>query len=109
LYKKDQLLCVNILEACNKILSLSNKFRNNLELEEDIVYFDAILMNFIVIGEMASKLSPEFKESCPEIEWRKIIAFRNFIAHDYFGIDSEEVWGIIKSKLPDLVKQLEIR
>jgi len=24
------------------------------------------------------------------------------VAHDYFGIDAEEVWQIIKNKIPDL-------
>ncbi len=38
----------------------------------------------------------------PEINWIKIKGFRNIVAHDYFGIDAEEVWQIIKFKIPDL-------
>jgi uncharacterized protein with HEPN domain len=37
-----------------------------------------------------------------KIEWHKIRGFRNLIAHDYFGIDVEEVWDIIKNKIPEL-------
>jgi uncharacterized protein with HEPN domain len=28
--------------------------------------------------------------------------FRNIVAHDYFGVDAEEVWQIIKNNLPEL-------
>lgn len=39
--------------------------------------------------------------------------FRNIIAHDYFGIDSDEIWDIIQNKIMplkfdimDLLKEL---
>jgi len=60
------------------------------------------MMNFVVIGEMVDKLSNDFKTSHPKIEWMKIKGFRNIVAHDYFGIDAEEVWQIIKEKIPTL-------
>jgi uncharacterized protein with HEPN domain len=28
--------------------------------------------------------------------------FRNLVAHDYLGVDAEEVWQIIKNDLPTL-------
>jgi len=28
--------------------------------------------------------------------------FRNLVAHDYLGVDAEEVWQIIKNDLPSL-------
>ena len=60
------------------------------------------MMNFVVIGEMVDKLSNEFKKKHHEIEWTNIKGFRNIVAHDYFGIDAEEVWQIIKNKIPAL-------
>ena len=30
--------------------------------------------------------------------------FRNIAAHDYFRVDAEEVWQIIKNNLPELRK-----
>jgi uncharacterized protein with HEPN domain len=49
-------------------------------------HFDAVLMNFIVIGEMAGKLSEDFKNIHNEIEWWKIKGLRNIVAHNYFGV-----------------------
>ncbi len=66
------------------------------------------MMNFVVIGEMINKLSDEFKNTHPEIEWIKIKGFRNVVAHDYFGIDAEEVWQIIIYKIPSLKADIQL-
>lgn len=63
-------------------------------------------MNFVVIGEMANKLNKDSKDELHTIEWPKVIAFRNLIAHDYFGIDQEEVWQIAIEKLPGLMNTI---
>ncbi len=59
-------------------------------------------MNLIVLGESVSKLSDEFKNKNKNIEWRKIYALRNVIAHGYFGLLAVEVWQIIENHLPVL-------
>ena len=64
--------------------------------------FDAVLMNFVVIGASVSKLSEALMLRAPQIPWLKIKGFRNIVAHDYFGVDAEEVWQIIKNNLPAL-------
>ena len=37
-----------------------------------------------------------------KIDWFRIRGFRNIIAHNYFGIDAEEVWQIMKGSLAQL-------
>lgn len=106
MYKKNEMLCLNILEAGKKIVQISKSFNSLEDFEQNSISFDATLMNFIVIGEMANKLSVEFRKLNPNVEWEKIISFRNFIAHDYFGIDTEEVWEIMKRDIPVLLKAI---
>lgn len=71
-------------------------------MKNDDETFDACLMNFVIIGESVLRLDSAFIDIHKEIEWHKIRGFRNLIAHDYFGIDVEEVWDIIKNKIPQL-------
>jgi len=92
----------NILESVEKIELYSSQLKTADNLFNDAKSFDAIMMNFIIIGEMVIKLSDGFKEKNSDIEWWKIKGFRNIVAHDYFGIDAEEVWQIIQNKLPEL-------
>ena len=99
---KDADCLANILESIQKIEEYVVSLNNADELNIDTKSFDAVLMNFIVIGEMAAKLSDEFRISNSEIEWWKIKGLRNIVAHDYFGVDAEEIWQIIKNWLPKL-------
>lgn len=106
MYSNDELLCFSMLESVNKIIEITINMTSLDDLKRDYVPFDAVMMNFIVIGEMAGKLSDEFKDKDKEIEWHKIYTFRNMIAHDYFGIDELVVWQIIQTKIPVLKNKL---
>lgn len=72
------------------------------DLEANFVYQDAILMNFILIGECIKRLSRQFKETKSEVEWQKIKNLRNKVSHDYWGVDVEMIWQIMQTKLPQL-------
>ncbi|MCD4795075.1 MAG: DUF86 domain-containing protein [Bacteroidales bacterium] len=107
MYRKDEISLFQMIETIEKIFKYSKNFSNSDELWNDDVYFDAVLMNFIALGEIVIKVSDDFKNKYNKIEWLKIQAFRNIVAHDYFGINVEEVWQIIKNHLPELMKELK--
>ena len=69
--------------------------------------FDAVLMNFVIIGEAVARLSVELKDQEFQIPWMKIKGFRNLVAHDYFGVEAEEVWQIIQNNLYELERDLK--
>jgi len=105
--EKDTLALLSMLEAIGKVEIISEKIKSVEEFETDFTSFDACLMNFIVIGEMTLRLSPAFLEKHIEVEWHKMRAFRNLVAHDYLGIDAAKVWDIIKLQLPPLKIKLK--
>ena len=65
--------------------------------------YDAVLMNFAIIGEAASHFSEEIRKNNLEIDWRTIIAMRNFLVHEYFEIDPKIVWQTVKENIPELL------
>ncbi len=99
---KDQHCIESIIEAVDRIIEYTSGFDSADDFNEAYRSFDAAMMNFVVIGEMIDRLSDELKNNHSKIEWAKIKGFRNIVAQDYFGIDAEEVWQIIKNKIPDL-------
>jgi uncharacterized protein with HEPN domain len=52
-------------------------------------------------------LSPELKQSHPEIQWRGLAGFRDVLIHNYMGVDSVEVWNIIENELPMIKSSLK--
>ena len=73
---------------------------------------DELIQSWIVrhlqnIGEAASKVSGEMQSAHPEIVWATIVAMRNIIVHEYFGIDRDEVWSTVEFDLPVLKRQIE--
>lgn len=96
---KNRLNLLTIVEAIDKIELYSDDFKSAEDFYHDSKSFDATMMQFIVIGEMIDKLGTTFKDKNPQIEWVKIKNFRNMIAHNYFGIDADEIWEIIALKL----------
>jgi len=107
MHNKDQYCLESINEAIDKILEYTSGYSSADEFNDSNRDFDATMMNFVVIGEMVEKLSDDFKRKHSKINWTKIKGFRNIVAHDYFGIDAEEVWQIIKTKIPALKSDLQ--
>ena len=104
---KDSACLLNMLDSCEKIHRYSSKYKSADDFYNDTIAFDASLMNFIIIGEMVEKLSDEFIHHYDkDINWLQVKGFRNIIAHNYFGVDAEEVWQIINGTLKSLQKFL---
>ena len=67
---------------------------------------DAVIMELIVAGEWASRLSPDFRARHPEIDWTNIVNLRHRLAHDYFGTDLRIAWDTATVHVPTLHAQL---
>ncbi|MBI4799423.1 MAG: DUF86 domain-containing protein [Desulfarculus sp.] len=66
----------------------------------------AVLWKLSTLGEAASKVPAEFRQQNPSIPWADIVATRNVLIHEYFGIDLGAVWLIVQRDLPHLAEDL---
>lgn len=60
-----------------------------------------------IIGEAASRVSQQFRDTHADIPWRKIIAQRNVLAHEYGDIDDDLIWALVELHVPKLIANLE--
>jgi uncharacterized protein with HEPN domain len=68
----------------------------------------AVQMQFVIIGEAMSRLRDNFPETFSKIpEARKIIDFRNVVAHGYDMISDDLVWDVIKNHLDRLLLDMD--
>jgi len=105
--KRDNSLLVgDIVESGKKIISYIGEMSFD-EFTKDSKTVDAVIRNFEIIGEAASRLTEDHKVQHPEIDWHRLRGFRNRIVHDYMGIDYSIVWRIKESYLPALIITLQ--
>jgi uncharacterized protein with HEPN domain len=67
----------------------------------------AIERRIEIIGEAARRISQRFRDAHPEIPWRKIIAQRNVLAHEYGEIQDEMLWELARVSIPNLISAQE--
>ena len=59
-----------------------------------------MIRNLEIIGEAAKHLPSDVTAAMPDVEWAKAAAFRDVIAHHYFGLDINVVWDVVQNKIP---------
>lgn len=67
---------------------------------------NAIVREFEVLGEAATKLSTEFRAQHDTVPWREIVDMRNKLIHDYIAVDLDTVWSVYEQHLPALEQAL---
>ena len=60
-----------------------------------------------IIGEAANNITEDTKVKTSKIPWRKIIGFRHFVVHEYFGIDFMFVWNLLAEDLIFLEQEIQ--
>jgi len=104
--KDETVYLKHIRDAIAKIESYTTEGRKRFF--ADSMVQAAAIRNLEIIGEAARNLSPDFiRQRSPEIPWRSIIALRNVLIHEYFRVDLELVWRIVRRRLPTLKRHIE--
>ncbi len=78
------------------------------EFVKDDKTVDAVIRNFEIIGEASKNIPADIKNKYPNIPWEEMYRLRNKANHEYFGIDYEIIWEIIKKHLPQNKKDIEL-
>ena len=90
----------DILDACNKIQEFTS------DRTRDEIVENAVIRQIAIIGEAASRVSRELRQTHQHIPWSKLIGMRNILVHDYAGTSSEKVWEVVDHDAPQLKNQV---
>jgi uncharacterized protein with HEPN domain len=103
---KDSARLGDILMGCREAMEFTKavtfeQFRNDLKLQR------ALCMVLEIIGEAARAVSEECKAAHPQIPWRAIVGLRHRIVHEYFRLDLNVIWEIVRKDVPSLLAAVE--
>ncbi len=104
--REYKLYLTDILNAIDKVQDYTESLTFE-EFSSKHIIIDAVVRNLEIIGEAASQLPEDFKNSHKEIDFRKVKDFRNVITHKYWEVDKDIVWDIIQNKLNDLKEKMQ--
>ncbi len=93
-----ELFLFDIYVAILKIEKTVESFNTPEELVKSFIHWDSVIREFEIIGEATKHL---LNANFLEDKHRVVVDFRNLLIHNYFGIDEEEIWNVIKDDLPE--------
>jgi len=106
LLESDRNRILHMAESARQAMSFVQSRRRS-DLETDAQLRLALVRALEIVGEAASRVSPELRAAHPEIPWRLAISTRNRLIHAYFDINLDIVWTTVTQALPKLLGMLE--
>ena len=95
----------DMIEFSEKVLAYTSGINKDTFMADGRTY-DATLRNLERIGEAATHIPEEVRQTYSEIPWHAIIGTRNRLAHGYLNISDSIIWNIIQDAIPKLLPAL---
>jgi uncharacterized protein with HEPN domain len=65
-----------------------------------------VVRHLAIIGEAARAIPESTRQHAPSVPWMQIIGMRHILVHDYFGVDTDVVWGVAERDLGPLKQEI---
>jgi uncharacterized protein with HEPN domain len=102
----DRIRLSHILDALGYAVLFTAE-RHREDLDSDVMLRFALLYAIQIVGEAASRISPETRDQYPAVPWPVIVAMRNRLVHVYADIDHDILWTTATEAVPQLLAQLQ--
>jgi uncharacterized protein with HEPN domain len=103
---KDDAFLLDMLLSAQRIVEFTAGV-DEAGFRHDGMMQHAVMRLIQIIGEAARKISSETRDAHPEIPWKKIVGMRHRLVHDYFRINLDQVWTVVRDDIPGLIPLLK--
>ena len=104
--KSDRTYLIHIREAIQNIEEYLDAVTYE-QFTSNKMMIAAVARELEIIGEASNNLSEEFCEQYSDILWQRMKDMRNFLIHEYFGVNLKVVWDTCKKDMPLLKTFIE--
>ena len=77
------------------------------ELAADPMRLAAVEWQLLVLGEAAKAVPEDVRALAPDVNWRRIVRLRDFLAHGYASIEPDELWEVVTTHVARDLPTLE--
>ena len=104
--REDQVRVQDIIDAGEAIARfIEGRQRRDFDTDQMLVF--AVVRAIEIIGEAASRISSETRDSFQAVPWRDTIDMRNVLIHAYSRVDNDIVWKTATEEVPALLATLK--
>jgi len=106
--QRNAALLQDMLRATRQI----EQFKGKMDFESfrtDAKTQSAIIHQFLLIGEIAKRLSDDFRRAHPSIPWSAMARMRDKLIHHYRGVDLHEIFKAADVEVPRLIEFLRLQ
>lgn len=97
----------DVKEAILAIRAHFHRVGDEASVEHAALVHDALLFQFVILGEAVKNLAPETRRAEPEIPWSDVAGLRDLIAHEYFRIEIDRVLDVVRRDLDALERAVD--
>jgi len=105
--KRDWTLFLKDIRTHSKKIRLYTKDLSMQEFFKDDKTYDAVMRNIQIIGEAIKHLPAEVRKEYKNVDWKKAAGLRDIVVHEYFGINKDIIWDVIRNKIPELETEVK--
>jgi uncharacterized protein with HEPN domain len=106
--KRQVKLYLTDIDDAISTIQLYTQNMTHEELISDRKTREAIILNFVVMGEAIKKIPQEIIDRYPEVPWKEFAGMRDKMVHEYFQISSIIMWETIKHDLTPLAAAVKL-
>jgi uncharacterized protein with HEPN domain len=99
------ILLGEILEA----IELLQRYTEGLSYEDfagNVEKQDSVMRRLEIIGEAVKGIPAELRAAYPNTPWSDIAGARDVLIHEYFRVDLELAWEMVRDDLPPLAEEV---
>nr|WP_319376184.1 DUF86 domain-containing protein [uncultured Methanoregula sp.] len=104
--REAKLYLTDIDDAISAIRSYTNGMTYE-QLLSDRKTREAIILNFVVIGEAIKKIPPDIIDRYPDVPWKEFAGMRDKMVHGYFSISATILWETVQHDLSPLATAVQ--
>ena len=104
--KDDSIRLRHMADAASEALGFAETAQRR-DLDRDRKLVLALVKDVEILGEAACQISPETRETFPDLPWEDMVGMRHRLVHAYFDINLDILWRTVEADLPPLLAQLQ--
>ena len=104
--KKDASIFIEHILECIGLIEEYITGKSKEDFMESSALQDSVIRRIEIIGEAIKNLPEAVKKQHTDVPWKNIAGMRDILIHEYFGVDLDLIFEVVRKDIPELKAKL---